>query len=535
MNNRRPCAGPWKTPTIDAHGNLTVCCHDKQLLYKLGNLQRSNFDELWYGEKADELRKKHILGKFNELGDKNDTANINCANCSGFESPKISDAEVISYLNQTGQKQLIKRYLDRVCTGWSKIESLLIEVTDMCNLDCIMCRQKDQMMYFHTAVKSPKSQPGFMTMKLWKSILDDLLNSNLRVKALTPFWYGEPFMHPKIIDMLKYAFKLNYNKDYDKRLEQIRATKDKKLLKDFLETYPFNNRVFDYMEIHTNATLLSKKMLDYLFSKEASRSLGYLVFSVDALHESTYKRIRRGGDFTKVINNLKYALKLKSKLLSQPLNKLRKSVRPVIVIQFIVMPENYKEAEAFVDYWKTYLDNLGIPCQINAGYEPPFLKDTIFLRVLGDIEPEQQPEAWRLHEQVIRNSKYFTAPSKQHEKQEKEYIRRPCAALWKTPVVMWDGSLGVCCYDYKMQLKLGNINELKLSWLWNLDTLVERRLIHIKGEFAKLKVCEGCPNLDSPQMSDVEVVEYLRNIGKQQEILPYLRRVKNYRLLREFV
>ncbi len=530
MNNRRPCAGPWKTPTIDAQGNLTVCCHDKQLRYKLGNLQESNFDELWYGQKADEIRKLHILGEFDKLGDKH-AKTINCANCEGFEAPIIKDEEVISYLKQTGQQKLIEKYLNRVCTGWHQIESLLIEITDRCNLNCIMCKQKEAMLS-----TAPAPNAGFMSFELWKSILLDILNSNLKVKAVTPFWYGEPFLHPNALEMLRFAFELNYNPEYDKLLERMKRMKNKKLLVDFLQTYPFNNKVFDYMEIHTNGILLTKKIMDFFFSPVATRSLGYLVFSVDAATEQTYNRIRRGGDFKKLIKKIKYALTLKAKLIRKKENQLKKTVRPVIVIQFIVMKENYREAEEFVDYWKAYMDSLGIPCQINAGYEPPFLKDTIFLRVLGDIEPEQQPEAWKLHSSVIGKSKYFDKTQEEEKEcSHKEYIRRPCAGPWKTPVIRWDGSLTVCCYDHKMQLLLGNVKDMKFSWLWNIDKLQNLRLSHVKSDFNKLLACAGCPNLTSPIMSDEEVVSYLKNINKVNKILPYLRRVKNYRLMRKFV
>ncbi len=521
--NRRPCAGPWKTPAIDSVGNLTVCCHDKHLSYKLGNLKGQEFDEIWYGLKADELRLRHVMGEFSKLGDPK-APYINCANCPGFSSPKISDAEVISYLKQIDRQELVDNYLDRVCTGWNKIESLLIEVTSKCNLKCVMCKR----------TLNPQKE-GYMSPEMWEQIMLDLLNSKLRVKAITPFWYGEPLLHPKLLDMLKFAFKLNFNPEYDKRFNKIQSTKDKTLFRDFLETYPFNNRIFEYMELHTNGILMTKEMREYLFSEEAARSLGYLVFSLDALTKPTYDKIRCGGDFDRVVENLKECLKLKAELIKNPLNKMRKTVRPVIVIQFIVMPENAHEAEGFVDYWKRELETLNLPFQINAGYEPPFLKDTIFLRVMGDLEPSQQPDSWRLHEKIIRASKHFNTPAESPAKEQKEYIRRPCAGLWKTPVIRWDGEVGVCCYDYNMNLSFGNVSELKLSWLWNLDTMVNRRLNHIRGDFAGMQTCAGCPNLDSPQMTDSEIVEYLQNTGQMHEIAPFLRRMKNYKMLRDFV
>ncbi len=517
---RRPCSGPWKTPTIDVNANLTVCCHDKALNYKLGNLKTSNFDELWYGGKAEKLREAHILGKF--PGNPN-AKEINCANCQGHDSPKITDEEVISYLKQIGNLNLIPRYLDRVCVGSEKIESLLIELTDRCNLNCRMCKQ------------SKYGSGGFMKFELWKSIIKDL--ARLKIKAITPFWYGEPLIHPEFLNFIKYAFNLNYNKEYDNRLTHIKTLKDEALLKDFVDTYPFNNKLFDYMELHTNGVLLTKEIMDYLFSPEGARSLGYLVFSIDASKKDTYNKIRIGGDFDKVIKNLKYCISLKSKLLKSTPSK---SIRPVIVVQFIVMQENANEAEEFVDFWKSEFDKHGIPCQINGGYSPPFLKDTIFLRPLGDLEPENQPAAWKLHDSVLKKSKHFKQSEVQSPKskvspdsrlQTPDYIRPPCAGPWKTPVIRWDGELGVCCYDDKMELSLGNVNEYKLSWLWNMDKALNLRLGHIRGEFPER--CLNCPNLDSPTINDYEIAEYLE--GNNEELLEFLRRMKNYKLLRKFI
>jgi sulfatase maturation enzyme AslB (radical SAM superfamily) len=529
MSTRRPCSGPWKTPTIDSKGNLTVCCHDKELSYKLGTLKTQSFDQLWFGNAADELRLKHLRGEFSKLGDAA-APFINCANCSGHESPKLRDSEVLSFLEQTGRSSFKEAYLDRVCRGFERIESLLVEWTDRCNLSCIMCRQKQAML-------PPKG--GFIDPELWKSILSDIRASNLSVKALSPFWYGEPFLHPKALEMLKYAFRLNYNQEYDRRLEQLERLGNKKLLKDFLCTHPFSNQVFDYMELHTNGELLNEKTIKYLFSKEGARSLGYLVFSLDALHDSTYSRIRRGGNFQKTVENLKLCLSLKSKLAKTPPNQLKNTVWPVIVLQFIVMRENAGEAEAFIDYWKGYMDSLGLPCQINGGYEPPFFKDTIFLRVLGELECEQQPQAWALHERVLKESKHFSSkPSKvpggkKQSPAPSEFIRRPCAGPFKTPVIRWDGKLGVCCYDTKMRLALGNVQEYKLSWLWNLDSALNLRLAHIRNQLPKL--CLNCPNLPSPDITDEEIVQYLDRASKPELILPYLQHIRNFKLMRDFL
>ena len=67
-----------------------------------------------------------------------------------------------------------------------------IELTNHCNLQCVFCGQ--QAMYRHK---------GFMSEELLKKIADECSQFNTPIRFIR---WGEPFLHPKIIEFCEYIF-----------------------------------------------------------------------------------------------------------------------------------------------------------------------------------------------------------------------------------------------------------------------------------------------------------------------------------------
>jgi radical SAM protein with 4Fe4S-binding SPASM domain len=106
-------------------------------------------------------------------------------------------------------------------------------------------------------------------------------------------------------------------------------------------------------------------------------------------------------------------------------------------------------------------------------------------------------------------------------------MKRPCKFLWKSPQISWDGNVTVCCSDIDFLLSLGNINENSLEELWNNNNAKKYRLMHVLGEFDKTpKTREGnpiCLNCHSHiEMTDEEVIDYLKEINREDLIDSYL-------------
>ena len=140
---------------------------------------------------------------------------------------------------------------------------VLIEPVSTCNIRCTMCFQID---------KSFTRKPfmGTMTMDFFKEIIDDCYANG--TKAITLASRGEPTLHPKLSEMLDYVS----NK--------------------FLE-----------VKLNTNATRLNEKLI----RKILETNVNELVYSVDESDEKKYEKIRVGGKFKEVVNNIKNFKKIR--------------------------------------------------------------------------------------------------------------------------------------------------------------------------------------------------------------------------------
>ncbi len=60
----RPCASPWKSPTIAWDGTLTMCTRDNRAVQALGNVNDTPFSELWWGAEAAARRARVASGSY---------------------------------------------------------------------------------------------------------------------------------------------------------------------------------------------------------------------------------------------------------------------------------------------------------------------------------------------------------------------------------------------------------------------------------------------------------------------------------------
>jgi len=136
---------------------------------------------------------------------------------------------------------------------------LWIEPTNLCNLHCPMCLNKNL----------PSNKLGSMEFKLFKKIIDEASGF---AHDIYLHHRGESLLHPQIFDMIAYA-------------------KQKGL----------------YTRLHTNGTLLNKEKSKLLLDS----GLDFLSFSFDGYDKKTYEGIRRGAHFEKTLTNIIEFLKIK--------------------------------------------------------------------------------------------------------------------------------------------------------------------------------------------------------------------------------
>jgi radical SAM protein with 4Fe4S-binding SPASM domain len=88
--------------------------------------------------------------------------------------------------------------------------------------------------------------------------------------------------------------------------------------------------------------------------------------------------------------------------------------------------------------------------------------------------------------------------------------RKPCSGPFKYKFIAANGDVTVCCLDTEKELVIGNIKEQSLEEIWDSPKAHELRMAHIKGDLGRYPVCQRCPNLDSPQLSEEDIERYLK-------------------------
>lgn len=176
---------------------------------------------------------------------------------------------------------------------------LVLEITNKCNLACVMCPRVNM-----------KRPVGVMDLGLFKNIID-------QVKDYIELVYisgglGEPTIHPKLFDMVKYC-----------RDSNVRVG------------------------ISTNATLLDAEMTRMLLEIRPDT----ITLCLDGATKETHEKIRVGSKFEKTMANVEYFLREKY---------AKRAKNPYAIVQMIYMPQNQAETGLFMKKWQKYkgVDNI---------------------------------------------------------------------------------------------------------------------------------------------------------------------------------
>ncbi len=167
-------------------------------------------------------------------------------------------------------------------------EELMIEVTTRCNYDCIHCFRRRMM----------GESLGDMDPVLYKRIIDDAASSG--VTRITFSGWGEPLIHPDILDMLRYA---------KKKGMRVLLNTNGYFLRDYLD------EIYDL-------------------------GVDELVVSIDAPTSDLYALIRKGGDLGRLVEAL---LRLRD------MRRRDHRRKPELKIQFTVNKYNYKSIIPMVE------------------------------------------------------------------------------------------------------------------------------------------------------------------------------------------
>lgn len=163
--------------------------------------------------------------------------------------------------------------------------AISIEPTTSCNLRCPECP---------SGLRSFTRPTGMLSEELFKKTIDELSDTLL---YLIFYFQGEPYLHPKFLELVKYASQKGI-----------------------------------YTATSTNAHYLNETNA----KRTIESGLDRLIISIDGTTQEVYEQYRVGGNLEKVIEGTKNIVRLKKEL---------KSATPHIIFQFLVVKPNEHQIE----------------------------------------------------------------------------------------------------------------------------------------------------------------------------------------------
>lgn len=161
---------------------------------------------------------------------------------------------------------------------------LWVEPTSHCNLQCVMCPNKDL----------EKEKKGYMEFGLFQKIIDEARDFVFDIHLLHR---GESLLHPEFFRMARYAHESGI-----------------------------------VTRFHTNGTLLDEEKSHKLIES----GIDQFAFSFDGFDKETHESIRIKSTFEKTVGNIIRFLEIKKSL---------KAKKPVTVLELINFPDRYKGLE----------------------------------------------------------------------------------------------------------------------------------------------------------------------------------------------
>ncbi|MBU1742779.1 MAG: radical SAM protein, partial [Proteobacteria bacterium] len=246
----------------------------------------------------------------------------------------------------------------------------LIEINNNCNLDCAMCNT-------HLA-KRPR---GHMAPELFERIIDQLQALGIANPGLHTV--GETFLHPDLPGLLRIARAKNYPVYLSTNAQFPRALG--RLIEDF------------------------------------GGAIHKIRLSIDAATEDTYRAIRRGGSFDKVLASLEAVKKFN-----------QRAARPVdLHAGFVISRTNVAEVGPFLDLVGRYTTPENVRFFLIDGLSP---SNAYFHQTFP-------------FPNLVRRTK-------------------PCRLVFKNVHFTFDGQLSLCCRDYDAEVAVGSLAETSVLDLW---------------------------------------------------------------------
>lgn len=173
---------------------------------------------------------------------------------------------------------------------------LKLELTNACNLRCIMCPSSQA-----------KRKRGMMDWNLFQQIVHEA--KRIKIPHVGMYSTGESMLHPRFCDMVAYAKKHDL-----------------------------------YVSVCTNAQLLTQDCSRMLIDA----GLDAIRYSIEGFRKTRYESIRRGGKFERLLSNIEYFKGLRDE----------RKAPTTIWIDSVYFGEGFEEARQFCKLFAPYTDGI---------------------------------------------------------------------------------------------------------------------------------------------------------------------------------
>jgi len=318
---------------------------------------------------------------------------------------------------------------------WDKVNKLEL-VTDFpiqldfelnysCNFSCPMCTWNAE-----STAKFGKDK--WFPFEVWKEVIDESIPKGL--KAIRLNHINEPLIRQDITKFIKYAREAG-----------------------ILDIY-----------FSTNGSLLSEKMSRNLIESGLMR----LQISLDAATEDTYKKIRIGGDFNKIMDNIDNFLRIRKELNSN---------LPTLRVNFVKTELNISELDMFKEMWEGKADFIGIQNLLGVVESFDKSKKENYIPLKDDFKCSQpfQHLTLRSNGHILPCCSFFGPDI-------------PVAKLkHNIEGVEMQGDDGILV-SAETKKTAANLIVQNIQEAWQGEKMKFFREIHKKGEFWKNTVCKKC-------------------------------------------
>lgn len=287
---------------------------------------------------------------------------------------------------------------------------LIIEPTNICQLRCPFC---------YAGKIKYNQEKGFMDYQFYKEIIDELGQNALHVFL---HLRGESLLHKDICEFIKYAHNANLGTSISTNLSM-----------------PFD-----------------EKQIEAIIDS----GLDTLVISADGITPEVYSEYRIGGDFERVVANIKMLVEKR---------KAKKRKTPYLEWQFLVMKQNEHQLKNA----KKFIKELGVDSIVFGGINIPC--EEIKVEVL---------EKWQPKNIIYKNEQFPDKP---------DNLLKNCWWLWRSVIIQWDGMVFPCCYLHGKKDKFAAF-EKPFDQIWNNSNYVSARNLfsNNRSKSAVKTICHTC-------------------------------------------